>query len=109
MRFFRRMAGVAEQRSCGRLDRGERRAKFVRDRVEQNGAKLFAFARGFGAAQLLERTGSLNGNGDQTADCFESLAGKARARNTHAADDADSDAQRHEGWLADAVAARLAA
>ena len=59
---------AAEQRSHRCFDGGERRAKFVGDGIEQHRAQLFAFARGFGAAQFFDRAGALDGDRDQAAD-----------------------------------------
>ena len=79
------------------------------DRIEQDGAQLFALARGFGAAEFFEGAGALDGDGDEAADRLQGLAGETRAGNTHAADDAHTDAQRHKGELAGGVEARFAA
>ena len=78
------------------------------DGIEQNGAQLLAFTGGFGAAEFFESAGALDGNGDQAADGLQGLPGETGTGDTHAADDAHSDAEWHERELAGSVETRFA-
>ena len=43
-------------------------AKLMGDRIEQDGAQLFAFAGSLGAAEFFDGARALDGNGHQAAD-----------------------------------------
>ncbi len=58
----------------------------MRDGIEQRGAQAFAFAGGFGQAELLDGAGAFDGDGDERADGLQSLAREHRAGNSQAAD-----------------------
>ena len=79
------------------------------DGIEQDGAQLLAFARGFCAAEFFDGAGALHGDADQAPDRFQGLPRKERARNAHAADDAHAHAERHEGELLVDLDVRLSA
>src|SRR5208283_3256204 len=68
------------------LDGGERRAKVVRDGIEQSGFQALPLALRFRFAELLNRASALNGNGYERADGVESLAREPRAGNSQTAD-----------------------
>src|SRR5208283_1474788 len=67
------------------FDGGERRAKVVRDGIEQSGFQALPLALRFCFAELLNRASALNGNGYERADGVKSLAREPRAGNSQAA------------------------
>ncbi len=89
-------AGVREQVRNGRFDGSERGAQRVGDGIKQRGAQALAFAGGFGEAELLDGAGAFDGDGDERADGFQSLAREHRAGNTQAADGASAETNRDE-------------
>ena len=105
----RRKIGRAEQRGRRRLDRSERSAELVGHGIEQQGAQLFAFARGFSAAEFLNGAGALHGNRNHAANRLKGLAGEHAARDSHAPHHAHAHGEREESYLIGAVDAGLAA
>src|SRR6202789_1830266 len=90
------MIRATEKRGYRCLDGSERRSKLVRDRIEQHGAELLAFAGGLGATEFFDGAGALNGDGHQTADRFERMSRYLCSSGAHTADDPDAHAQGHE-------------
>ena len=86
----------AEQVCDSGLDGGERRAKIVRNGIEQGGFQALPLAFRFRFAQLLDRAGALDGNRNKRADGVESLPGEPRAGNSQAADGLHTQADRKE-------------
>ena len=73
------------QKTCdGSLDRRERCPKFVRHRIEKRGAEAFFLASRLGLPQRFDGADTLDGDGDESPQRFQSLtpqnhAGKPKA------------------------------
>ena len=101
--LLRRMTGAAEQRRHRRFDGGERSAKLMRDRIEQDGTQLLAFAGSLGAAEFFDGAGALDGDGHQAADGLQGLPREHGPGDAHASHNAHAHAERHEGQLMGSV------
>src|ERR1700675_4980387 len=103
------MTAAAQKRGHRCFDGGERSTKLMRDRIEQNGTQLLAFAGGFSAAEFFDSARALDGDGHQAAYGLQSLPRKYRTRDTQAAHHAHPHAERHEGQLMDSIDSRFTA
>ena len=71
---------IGEQAGDRSLDAGERRAQFVSDGIEQDGAQVFALMSGFGLRKFFHCSGALDGDADHAAQSLQRGAGEQLAR-----------------------------
>jgi len=92
--------GHGEQGADGGFDGGEGSAEVVGDGVEHDAAEPLALFGGFGAGDLLDGAGAVEGDGDETAEGFEGLAGEGNAAEDEDAAGTDAGAEGDDGLMA---------
>ena len=75
----------------------------MRDRIEQDGTQLLAFASRLRAAKSFNGARTLDSDGHQAADGLQGLPRQHRTGDAHAAHDAHAHAQWHEGQLMNSI------
>ncbi len=80
-----------QSRNAG-LDGSQRRAEFVRHRIEQGGAQAFMFLLGAILAEGFERAGALDRQSGQTSQRIQSFAREFVSGNAQGSDRAHSQA-----------------